>query len=107
MTVESLKSLASKAGLVIPEKDIDDFRILVAGVDHAAKVVLGTEGMFYIFQLHHIPGEGSNSGYAKDYVPKVDLELYPRTDYHVPIDTDKGGWASKVRPPIPKFSCYR
>jgi amidase len=32
----------------------------------------------------------------QDYVPKAELELYPRTDYHIPEDTDKGGWASKV-----------
>jgi len=32
----------------------------------------------------------------EDYIPKVDLDLYPRTGYHIPENTDKGGWASKV-----------
>ncbi|KAI0020429.1 amidase signature domain-containing protein [Xylariomycetidae sp. FL0641] len=31
-----------------------------------------------------------------DYVPKVDLDLYPRTDIHIPSDTDGGGWATKA-----------
>jgi hypothetical protein len=46
VSAESLKTLASKVGLVIPEKNIDDFRTLLAGVDEAAKLVLGEDGRF-------------------------------------------------------------
>lgn len=30
-----------------------------------------------------------------DYIPKPDLTKYPRTEIHIPDDTDKGGWATK------------
>ena len=93
MSAESLRSLASKVGLAIPEKNVNDFRTLLAGVDQAAKLVLESEGRtmnnisFYFVRL---------LTFFEDYIPKVDLDLYPRTDYHIPEDTDKGGWASKV-----------
>jgi hypothetical protein len=44
VSAESLKSLAAKAGLVIKEKNVDDFRTLLTGVDQAAKLVLESEG---------------------------------------------------------------
>jgi len=41
-----------KVGLVIPEKNVDDFRTLLAGVDQAAKLVLESEGTMFI--VNHI-----------------------------------------------------
>lgn len=32
----------------------------------------------------------------KDLMPRPDLAKYPRTDVHIPEDTDGGGWAIRV-----------
>ncbi|KAI9742038.1 MAG: hypothetical protein M1834_000428 [Cirrosporium novae-zelandiae] len=74
VSVDAVNALAADAGIKIPEKDVEDFRTLIAGLDHAAKEVLGMD----------------------DPVPQVDLNLYPRTDIHTPKDTDMGGWATKA-----------
>jgi amidase len=71
-----LDSLATKAGLKLKEKDLDDWSVLLSGLNQCAKEVLALE----------------------DYFPKVDYELYPRTDIHRPSpeEADKGGWAWKA-----------
>jgi amidase len=49
---------------------------LISGLNHCAKEILELE----------------------DYYPRVDFDLYPRTDIHRPEgeNTDKGGWAWKA-----------
>ena len=66
-------SLASKAGISVPEQHIDDFAKLLGAFDQSIKTMLEEE----------------------DYIPKPDLTKYPRSDIHIPDDTDKGGWATK------------
>ena len=68
-----VNSLCTKAGLTAPESHIDDWATLLGALDQTVQFVLGEE----------------------DYVPKVDLWKYPRTDIHIPKDTRKGGWATK------------
>ena len=68
-----VNSLCTKAGLTAPESHIDDWATLLGALDQSVQFVLGEE----------------------DYVPKVDLWKYPRTDIHIPKDTRKGGWATK------------
>ena len=70
---EEVKSLCDKAGLTAPENHIQDWATLLGALDQSIQSVLNEE----------------------DYVPKVDLNKYPRTDIHIPEDTNKGGWATK------------
>ena len=70
---DEVASLASTAGIMIPDKHVDDFAKLLGAFEQTVDVLLEEE----------------------DYVPEVDLDKYPRTDVHVPDDTDKGGWATK------------
>ena len=70
---DKVKSLCSNAGLSIPEKHVDDFATLLGALDQSIKKMLDEE----------------------DYIPEVDLNKYPRSDIHIPEDTDKGGWATK------------
>lgn len=66
MSRENLDSLASKAGIKVPEAHIEDFRILLAGLDQTAQYVLGLD----------------------EYILEAGFELYPRTETHVLVDTD-------------------
>lgn len=70
----------------LKDKDIDDWTALLSGLNHCAKEILELE----------------------DYIPKVDLDLYPRTDIHRPTkeESDGGGWAWKatVKSTKPKSS---
>jgi amidase len=70
---DEVDSLCKKAGLTAPKSHIDDWATLLGALDQSVQFVLGEE----------------------DYVPKVDLDKYPRTDVHIPNDTSKGGWATK------------
>ena len=73
LSPDKVRALGSEAGLSIPDKHVDDFSKLLGALDESVKSILDEE----------------------DYVPKPDLTKYPRTDIHVPEDTDKGGWAIK------------
>lgn len=70
---DQVRSLASKAGLTIPAKHIDDFARLLGALDQSVEEILA----------------------EVDYIPRPDLARYPRSDIHIPKDTDKGGWATK------------
>ncbi|KAF2087641.1 putative amidase, partial [Saccharata proteae CBS 121410] len=71
---EDVNHLAGRAGISIPEAHVEDFRLLLGGFDSIVESILS----------------------ADDGVTPVDTDRYPRTDIHVPDDTDKGGWATKV-----------
>ena len=73
LPTSEVESLCTKAGLTAPESHIDDWATLLGALDQSVQFVLGEE----------------------DYVPKIDLTKYPRTDIHIPTDTNKGGWATK------------
>lgn len=70
---DEVATLASTAGITISDKHVDDFAKLLGAFEQTVDGLLAEE----------------------DYVPNVDLDKYPRTDIHVPNDTDKGGWATK------------
>ncbi|KAH9909909.1 amidase signature domain-containing protein [Xylariomycetidae sp. FL2044] len=74
ISADALRSLATGVNIKIPEDEIEDFRILISSADTAAKTFLA----------------------AEDYIPRADLQRYPRTNVHIPDDTDKGGWATKA-----------
>ncbi|CAK7231553.1 hypothetical protein SEUCBS140593_007964 [Sporothrix eucalyptigena] len=71
---EEVESLLADAKLTVPPEHVDDFRVLLSALDEAAQHMLQFD----------------------DYQQTVDLELYPRTDIHIPEDTDRGGWATKA-----------
>ncbi|KAI0490238.1 putative amidase [Xylaria cf. heliscus] len=74
VTGEQLKPVIEKAGLELSEHLIEDFSALLtnfeAGVDA-------------------LPEDGPVQ-------PRPDLEKYPRSDIHIPEDTELGAWAAKV-----------
>ncbi|KAG9241951.1 amidase signature domain-containing protein [Calycina marina] len=74
--VADITILAESAGLTIPSAELNDWSILLSGLNACAKDVLA------------IP----------DYFPVPDLSLYPRTNIHLPpsADREKGGWAWKA-----------
>ena len=72
-----ISSLATANGLNIPSSELEDWSVLLSGLNHCAKEILS------------IP----------DYYPSVDTTLYPRTEIHrptTPTSTDYGGWAWKA-----------
>ncbi|RFU30128.1 hypothetical protein B7463_g6194, partial [Scytalidium lignicola] len=74
VTEQEVISLAAAAGLDLPSSGLGDWSVLLSGLNQCAKDVIALE----------------------DYYPKVNLNLYPRTDIHRPEGpeaTDKGGWA--------------
>lgn len=74
---EEVTAIAARAGLKLPSHHLEDWSVLLSGLNHCAKEVLALE----------------------DYYPKVDLDLYPRTNIHRPEGieaTAKGGWAWKA-----------
>jgi amidase len=71
---DAVRKLGSDAGIKINEKHVDDFAVLLGAMDQSIQDILKED----------------------DYVPKPDLDKYPRTDIsNKPEDTDKGGWAAK------------
>ncbi|KAH8655337.1 amidase signature domain-containing protein [Xylariales sp. PMI_506] len=66
--------IAAKAGLSLSDQLVADYTTLVGGLEAA---------------IAALPDESS-------ILPIPDLQKYPRTDIHVPEDTDLGGWATKV-----------
>ncbi|KKY18454.1 putative glutamyl-trna amidotransferase subunit a [Phaeomoniella chlamydospora] len=71
-----IHDLAISAGIKIPDEHVDDWKTLIAGLDHCAKYVMEE---------------------LDDYYPEVDYDLYPRTEISIPKyeDSDRGGWATK------------
>lgn len=50
----------------------------------------------YSALLGALDGMIARLGDDKDLMPRPDLSKYPRTDIHVPKDTEGGGWATKA-----------
>jgi amidase len=76
VSTQEVTTLAIKSGLSIPPSELEDWSVLLSGLNHCAKEVLT----------------------LNDYTPEVNPALYPRTDIHRPVgptDTDHGGWAWK------------
>ncbi|KAI1857727.1 hypothetical protein JX265_011142 [Neoarthrinium moseri] len=71
---EDLKPILSQAGLSLSPPLLEDYSKLLSGLDAA---------------IASLPDD-------KPGIPCPDLEKYPRTDIHVPKDTEGGGWAIKV-----------
>ncbi len=66
--------LAAESGIVLSPEHETEWAEILSGIDEEAQTILAME----------------------DYLPKIDLEKYPRTDIHVPLDTVRGGWTLKV-----------
>ncbi|KAK5677960.1 hypothetical protein LTS10_009844 [Elasticomyces elasticus] len=73
LSAEDVKAIATKANLELLEADVPDFQRLLGAIDQNIQDVLA----------------------ADDYYPVPDLAKYPRTEIHIPTDTDKGGWATR------------
>lgn len=70
--LETIRTLASNAGIAVREDHLDDFAILLGALDQSVKYIMDEE----------------------DYLPKADLDKYPRSDISRPgpEDSDRGGW---------------
>lgn len=74
VSVDEITSLVSQAGLKIEDGHAGDYSVLLGELeDTIAKL-----------------------GDDKEVMPRPDLAKYPRTDIHVPKDTEGGGWATKA-----------
>lgn len=80
VTVNDITGLASKAGLKLEDGHEEDYSVLMTSLEDS------------IAQLSD----------DKLLMPCPDLNKYPRTDVHIPDDSEGGGWATKVR----RKSCY-
>lgn len=69
-----MKKISSSFGITVPPKDIDAYRILLSGLEEAAKVIEDED----------------------DYLPPVDFDRFPRHDIHVPTPNEYNAWAHKV-----------
>jgi amidase len=77
VSTPEVEELASTHNLSIPPSELQDWAILLTGLNHCAKEVLAFPG----------------------YYPEVDTTLYPRINIHRPSgdkDTDSGGWTWKA-----------
>ena len=74
--LSDITALVSSAGLTLPQSELEDWSVLLSGLNACAKDVL----------------------LLPDYFPAPDLSLYPRKEIHRPEGdaTDKGGWAWKA-----------
>lgn len=74
VTEEDLQPVLAKAGLELSEPLLQDYSTLLSGLDAA---------------IAALPDD-------KPVKPYPDLAKYPRTDIHIPDDTEFGAWATKV-----------
>ncbi|KAI1377085.1 amidase signature enzyme [Hypoxylon crocopeplum] len=74
VTEKELQPVLSQAGLEVSEPLLGDFTTLISSLDAA---------------IASLPDD-------KDVLPYPDLNKYPRTDIHIPEDTEMGAWATKV-----------
>ncbi|KAJ4396066.1 hypothetical protein N0V93_000283 [Gnomoniopsis smithogilvyi] len=74
VTVNDITGLASKAGLKLEDGHEEDYSVLMSGLEDL------------IAQL----------GDDKPLMPRPDLDKYPRTDVHIPENSEGGGWATKA-----------
>ncbi|KAK9494174.1 amidase signature enzyme [Lipomyces doorenjongii] len=73
-TREQLQKTANVFSVNVPEKDVEAYRILLSGLEEAAKTIAGEE----------------------DYVPQLDLIRFPRKLVHKPETNEYNAWAYKV-----------
>ncbi|CAN8105676.1 unnamed protein product [Discula destructiva] len=74
VTANEIAGLASKAGLKLEDGHQEDYSVLMCALEDC------------IDQL----------GDDKELMPRPDLTKYPRTDVHIPEDSEGGGWATKA-----------
>ena len=77
VSTEEVETLAHTHDLTCPPSELEDWAVLLTGLNHCAKEVLA----------------------LPDYYPSVDTTLYPRTNIRCPsedLETDYGGWATKA-----------
>lgn len=74
VTANDIIGLASKAGLKLEDGHDKDYGVLMSALEQC---------------IANLPDD-------KALMPRPDLEKYPRTDVHIPKDTQGGGWATKV-----------
>lgn len=74
VTVDDVTDLVSRAGLKFEDGHANDYSVLLGDMEDTI----------------------ASLGDDKDLMPRPDLSKYPRTDIHVPQDTEGGGWAIKV-----------
>lgn len=74
VTANEITSLASGAGLKLEDGHAKDYGVLMSDFETLV----------------------AKLGDDADLMPRPDLSKYPRTDVHVPKDTEGGGWATKV-----------
>jgi amidase len=77
VSTDTIRDLISELGLELPQKDLAEWRELIASVQDSIDIVDG----------------------LADYVPHVDLERFPRRDVHRPKPCKNPGnaWAWKVK----------
>lgn len=74
VTVDKVTDLVSGAGLKIEDGHAKDYCVLLGDMEDTI----------------------ASLSDDKDLMPRPDLSKYPRTEIHVPKDTEGGGWATKV-----------
>ncbi|KAI0199490.1 putative amidase [Astrocystis sublimbata] len=74
VTGEALRPIIKDVGLELSDPLLEDFSALLTDFEAMIDLVKDDSSV----------------------QPRPDLSKYPRTDIHIPEDTDKGGWATKV-----------
>lgn len=74
VTAADITTLASKAGLKLEDGHDADYGVLMSALENSIATLDDDRAL----------------------MPRPDLNAYPRTDVHVPEDSEGGGWAMKV-----------
>ncbi|KAK9243372.1 amidase signature enzyme [Lipomyces tetrasporus] len=73
-TADQLQKTAAVFNVTVPEKDVEAYRVLLSGLDEAAKAIAAED----------------------DYLPPLDLIRFPRENVHRPETNEYNAWAYKV-----------
>lgn len=84
VTANDITGLASKAGLKLEDGHEEDYSVLMNALEDSIAQLSSDQSL----------------------MPQPDLTKYPRTDIHIPKDTEGGGWATKVRKTKPQKAIY-
>lgn len=74
VTANDITDLVSKAGLKIEDGHDQDYSVLLSTMEDSIAALTDDQIL----------------------MPRPDLSKYPRTDIHIPKDSEGGGWATKV-----------
>lgn len=74
VTADDITGLVSKAGLKLEDGHEQDYGVLLSIMEDTI----------------------ASLSDDKILMPRPDLSKYPRTDIHIPKDSEGGGWATKV-----------